>query len=120
MGIEPTYRLPPLRKQLAKSNARFFNVGNQCVIRLLTPLRMGYEDSYVKAFPFDKLIEGMMLPEMILDMVEIIKQAVHQGITVNVIVNNRAGGNAPLIARMIAEKFLPKRHTIPERQKTHW
>ena len=52
--------LPPLRKQLAKADGRFFNAGNECVIRLLTPLDMRYEDSYVKAYPFDKLVEGMM------------------------------------------------------------
>ena len=32
--------LPPLRKQIAKANGRFFNAGNECVIRLLTPLNM--------------------------------------------------------------------------------
>ncbi len=112
--------LPPLRKQLAKADGRFFNKGKEVVIRLLTPLGMRYEEAYAKAHPFDRLVEGMTQPEMILDTVEIMKQAVEQGVTVNVIVNNRAGGNAPLIARMIAEKFLPKRHTIPERQKTLW
>jgi uncharacterized protein YecE (DUF72 family) len=30
--------LPPLRKQLAKADGIFFNAGNECVIRLLTPL----------------------------------------------------------------------------------
>jgi len=38
--------LPPLRKQLTKAGGRFFNAGKQCVIRLLTPLRMRYDDSY--------------------------------------------------------------------------
>ena len=38
--------LPPLRKQLAKANGRFFN--KECVIRLLTPLGMRYDDSYEK------------------------------------------------------------------------
>jgi uncharacterized protein YecE (DUF72 family) len=28
--------LPPLRKQLAKASGRFFNAGNECVIRLMT------------------------------------------------------------------------------------
>jgi hypothetical protein len=32
--------LPPLRKQLAKAGWRFFNGGNECVIRLMTPLGM--------------------------------------------------------------------------------
>ena len=34
---------------------------------------MRYEDSYVKAYPFDKLVEGMMAPEMVLETVEIVK-----------------------------------------------
>jgi len=50
--------LPPLRKQLLKAGGRFFNSGNQGVIRLLTPLRMRYEDSYVQAYPFDRLVRG--------------------------------------------------------------
>jgi uncharacterized protein YecE (DUF72 family) len=58
--------LPPLRKQLTKAGGKFFNASKQCVIRLLTPLRMGYEDSYIQAFPFDKMVEGMLRPEMIL------------------------------------------------------
>ena len=63
--------LPPLRKQLAKAGGRFFNTGNECVIRLLTPLEMRYEDSYMKAHPFDRLIDGMLQPEMVLETVEI-------------------------------------------------
>ena len=30
-----------------------FHSGNKVVIRLITPLRMSYEESYVKAFPFE-------------------------------------------------------------------
>jgi uncharacterized protein YecE (DUF72 family) len=97
--------LPPLRKQLAMAGGRFFNAGNQCVIRLLTPIGMRYEDSYVKAHPFDRLVEGMVQPEMILETVYIMERAVNQGVLINVIINNRAGGNSPLIAQMIAEKY---------------
>lgn len=56
--------LSPLRKQFAKVRAEFFNSGNQAVIRLITPLRMSHEESYAKAFPFDKMIPGMLDPEM--------------------------------------------------------
>jgi hypothetical protein len=112
--------LPPLRKQLAKAGGRFFNAGNQCVIRLLTPIGMRYEDSYLKAHPFGKLIEGMLQPEMVLETIEIMRAAIEQQILINVIVNNRAGGNAPLIARHIAEKFIGKTQLIPKRQKTLW
>jgi hypothetical protein len=100
--------LPPLRKQLAKADGRFFNAGNELVIRLLTPLGMRYEDSYVKAYPFDKMVDGMLQPEMVLETVEIMKGAVEKGVLVNLIINNRAGGNAPLIAREIAERLIPK------------
>ncbi|MFA4906548.1 MAG: DUF72 domain-containing protein, partial [Candidatus Margulisiibacteriota bacterium] len=112
--------LPPMRKQFTKASGRFFNAGKECVIRLLTPLGMRYEDSYVKAYPFDRLIEGMLQPEMILETVEIMKRAIEQGITINVLVNNRAGGNAPLVAKLIAEKFIGKHRVIPERQKSLW
>ncbi len=106
--------LPPLRKQLAKAGGRFFNAGKQCVIRLLTPIGMRYEDSYIQAFPFDKLVEGMLRPEMILETVDIMWQAVNQGMVVNVIINNRAGGNAPLLAQMIAGKFLQRIAPAPK------
>ncbi len=112
--------LPPLRKQLAKADGRFFNAGNECVIRLMTPLGMRYEDSYVKAYPFDKLVAGMMQPEMVLETVEIVKTAIEQGVLVNLIINNRAGGNAPLIAQEIAEKFIPKPTPKSKSQLSLW
>jgi uncharacterized protein YecE (DUF72 family) len=106
--------LPPLRKQLAKAGSRFFNAGRQSVIRLLTPFGMRYDESYIQAFPFDKLVEGMRRPEMIQETVDLMWQAVNQEIVVNLIINNRAGGNAPLMAQMIAEKFLKKSKPAPE------
>lgn len=60
-------RLPPLRKQFAKVRAKFFNPGNQVVIRLITALRMSYEESYAKAFPFDKMVSGLLDQKMIKD-----------------------------------------------------
>ena len=112
--------LPPLRKQLAKADGRFFNAGNECVIRLLTPLGMRYEDSYVKAYPFDKLVEGMLQPEMVLETVEIVKAAIEKGVLVNLIINNRAGGNAPMIAQEIAKKFVPENRSTSRKQGSLW
>ena len=97
--------LPPLKKQFKKSKERFFNSGHQALIRLMTPLDMRYEDAYVKAFPFDKLIEGMLQPRMIEDTVRLMHTTIKRNIQLNLIINNRSGGNAPLIARQIAEKF---------------
>jgi len=97
--------LPPLSKQFSKTKGKFFNSGGDYVIRLMTPLRMSYEDSYAKAFPFDKMKDGMMNPEMIDDAIEIIKEGIRRRKRMNLIVNNRAGGNGPIIAQQIATRL---------------
>jgi uncharacterized protein YecE (DUF72 family) len=112
--------LPTLRKQLAKADGRFFNAGNDSVIRLLTPLGMRYEDSFEKAYPFGKLVEGMLQPEMVLETVEILKGAIEKGVLVNLLINNRAGGNAPIIAQIIAEKLIPKPTPKTKSQLSLW
>ena len=101
--------LPPLRKQLAKAGTEFFNSGKQAVIRLITPLRMSYEESYAKAFPFDKMVPGMLDPEMIEDTAKIVNEGQKDKVQVNLIINNRAGGNAPLIAEKIADRLHKER-----------
>jgi uncharacterized protein YecE (DUF72 family) len=101
--------LPPLWKQFTQSGERFFNSGSQCVVRLITPLRMSYEDSYAKTFPFDKLVDGMLNLEMLEDTVRLILAGVKRKVRMNIIINNRAGGNAPMIAQQIGEKFLAGR-----------
>jgi uncharacterized protein YecE (DUF72 family) len=97
--------LPPLSKQFSKTKGRFFNSGGDCIIRLMTPMRMSYEDSYAKAFPFDKMVDGMMNPEMIDDTIQIIMEGVRQRKRMNLIINNRAGGNGPIIAQKIAKRL---------------
>jgi len=67
-----------------------------------------YEASYKKAYPVDRLVEGMMAPEMVMETGEIVKGAIEKGVLANWIINNRAGGNAPLIAQSIAKKFMPE------------
>ena len=56
---------------------------------------MSYEESYAKAFPFDKMIPGMLDPEMIEDTAKIMNEAIKDKAQVNLIINNRVGGNAP-------------------------
>jgi uncharacterized protein YecE (DUF72 family) len=97
--------LPPLSKQFSKTKGRLFNAGGDCIIRLMTPWRMSYEDSYAKAFPFDKMVDGMVNPEMIDDTINIIMEGVRRRKRVNLIINNRAGGNAPMIAQQIAKRL---------------
>lgn len=98
--------LPPLRKQFAKGDGAFLNKGAECVVRLMTPRNVRYEEAYIKAFPFDKLVDNMMSPGMVEDTAAIVEAAVEQGVHANVIINNRAGGNAPIIAQKVAEKFM--------------
>jgi uncharacterized protein YecE (DUF72 family) len=98
--------LPPLRKQLAKASHTVFNSGRQRIIRLMTPIGTRYEDAYAKAHPFDKLVEGMLQPEMVRETAEIMHTAITDNVETSILINNRAGGNAPIIAQKVAENFL--------------
>ena len=101
--------LPALSKQFALSGKRFLN-RNSCIIRLMTPNGIRYEDAYARAHPFNALIKGMQSPGMVQDTIELINRAIGEQVRINVIVNNRAGGNAPLIVQQIANGFL----AVPE------
>jgi hypothetical protein len=98
--------LPPLSRQFAMSGQKFLNQGEKCIIRLLTPRGIRYEDAYAKAHPFSTLIDGMMDPQMVDETTDIMNSAIEDDVQINVIINNRAGGNAPLIAQKIARQFL--------------
>jgi uncharacterized protein YecE (DUF72 family) len=97
--------LPSLGKQFKRAGERFFNAGRGALIRLMTPIDLRYEEAYARAFPFDKLVEGMLQPGMIEDTVRLMHVAVDQEIRLHLIINNRSGGNAPLVAKQIAEQF---------------
>ena len=62
----------------------------------------------------------MLQPEMILETVEIVKTAIEKGVLLNLIINNRAGGNAPMIAQEIAEKFVGKSRSAAPHQLNLW
>jgi uncharacterized protein YecE (DUF72 family) len=98
--------LPPLAAQFAKSGGRFFNSGRQAIIRLMTPLGSRYEDAYAQAFPFDRLVEGMLQPRMIEETAQLMTTGIKQSVQVNIIINNRAGGNAPRMAQLLTRRFL--------------
>jgi uncharacterized protein YecE (DUF72 family) len=100
--------LPPLGKQLAKAGGKIFNAGKQRIIRLMTPLGMRYEDAYAKAHPFDQIVDEMFHPEMVKETVDLMKKGIEEDVETTVIINNRAGGNAPLIAERIAEEFMSR------------
>lgn len=98
--------LPPLRKQLAKAGNRVFNSGRQRIIRLMTPIGMRYEEAYAKAHPFGKLVEGMLQPEMVRETADLMCMAIEKSVETSILINNRAGGNAPIIAQKVVERFL--------------
>jgi len=98
--------LPPLMRQMKESGGRFLKAGREWVIRLMTPLGMRYEEAYAKAHPFDRIVEGMLQPRMIEQTAQIMKLVTEAGGYAYVIVNNRSGGNAPQIAKMVAQRFL--------------
>jgi uncharacterized protein YecE (DUF72 family) len=98
--------LPQLSRQFAMSAKRFLNKGKQCMIRLMTPRGIRYEDAYAKAHPFSAIVDGMVDPQMIDETVDIMRTAIEDDVQINVIINNRSGGNAPLIAQKIARQFL--------------
>jgi hypothetical protein len=66
---------------------------------------MSYEEPYAKAFPFDKMTPGMLDPEMMGDTVNIVNEAIKDKSQLNLIVNNRDGGNAPLISPKVADRL---------------
>ena len=97
--------LPPLERQFKKSGGHFLNSGRQALIRLMTPRNMRYEDAYEKAYPFNTLVEGMLQPRMIEETVSLVRTGLDQNIQMNIIINNRSGGNAPLVAEKLSEAF---------------
>ena len=70
---------------------------------------MSYEQSYAKAFPFDKMVGGMLDQEMIEDTAKIVNEAIRDNVQFNLIINNPTGGNAPLIAQTIAARLLKQK-----------
>ena len=92
-------------ERVQRAGGRFFNEGGEVLVRLMTPHRLRYEEAFAKAHPFDRLVEGMLSERMLGETVGIMRAAIAAGRHVTVIVNNRSGGNAPLVAELLAERF---------------
>jgi hypothetical protein len=97
--------LPSLRRQAELSEGGLRSEDGAQVIRLVTPRRKTYEETYSAAFPFDAMVEGMLHESTVEETVEIIRGVVQRGSRLYLFINNRAGGNAPLIAQRIAREF---------------
>lgn len=97
--------LPPLSRQVARAGGRWVTAGRVGLVRLMTPIGKRYEEAFAQAHPFDKLVEGMLSPGLVQDTVALMKRAAERELDLYLIINNRAGGNAPLIAQEIGKKF---------------
>ena len=73
------------------------------VIRLLTPLKISYEQAKKRAEPYNKIVGE--LPEMRRDTVELVKKAVVENRRAYVLVNNSAEGNAPLTVEALVDQL---------------
>jgi uncharacterized protein YecE (DUF72 family) len=89
--------MPSLRDQHHRMEEQF--TASFTVLRLLTPLKMSYEAAKKRAEPYTKIVEE--LPEMRRDTVDLVKKAVGEKRTANVLVNNRSEGNAPLMIQAL-------------------
>jgi uncharacterized protein YecE (DUF72 family) len=98
--------LPSLSEQFERVGRSFFNEGGEVLVRLMTPHAVRYADAYAKAHPFDKLVEGMLSERMLREAAAIMRAAIDADRHVTAIVNNRSGGNAPLIVEKLVEEFL--------------
>jgi uncharacterized protein YecE (DUF72 family) len=97
--------LPSLKDQYTLWKEYEASSSDALLIRLITPRNRTYAQSYQDAHPFNRLVDGMMRDDMIEDTVEIIRGVISQGKRTYLLINNRAGGNAPLIAERISQRF---------------
>ncbi len=101
--------LPPLSRQFALSRRKFFNADRTTIIRLMTPLGVRYAEAYARAHPFNTLVDGMLDEDLVEENVALMQEILNEGAKINVIVNNRYGGNAPLVVQKLAERLISMR-----------
>jgi hypothetical protein len=51
------------------------------------------------------MVEGMLPPEMVAETVTLMRKGIEKGVKMKIIINNRTGGNVPLIAKEIVNHF---------------
>ena len=71
------------------------------VLRLLTPLKMSYEEAKKRAEPYNKIVGE--LPDLRRDTLILIKDVVKNNRQAHVLVNNRLEGNAPLTVQALTD-----------------
>lgn len=102
--------LPPIREQWSLAGHRLTSARKEVVARLLTPLRVPYAKAYAAAHPFDKpvpeIVESKGGQDMVLDTVALSIQALKHDSAPIVLLNNRAWGSAPDLARKVAGRLV--------------
>lgn len=105
--------LPSLKEQWRRLEG-FPARDGLAVARLLTPRRVPYEKAYALGYPFDRsvpeLAEDPSVRAMIEETTALMFKAIELGSVLNILVNNRAYGNAPELSREIAGRFLDVAH----------
>jgi uncharacterized protein YecE (DUF72 family) len=92
------FTMPPLaeqHKRMESFTAPF------TVLRLLTPLKMSYEQAKKRAEPYNRIVQE--LPDMRRNTVSLVNQAIGEQRQAYVLVNNRCEGNAPLTIQALAD-----------------
>ena len=74
------------------------------VLRLLTPIGTSYEEAVRANRPYNKIVQP--LPQMRVDTVKLVEQAVAEGRRAYVLVNNRTEGAAPLTIQAIVDAMM--------------
>ncbi len=99
--------MPPLREQHRRLG-RTLTAGFT-VIRLLTPLGLAYAKAVERYAPYTHIVKAQ--PQMRQDTLALIRQALTDGVTPYILVNNRAEGNAPLTIQALANALRENRES---------
>lgn len=100
--------MPPLASQHRTFSRTF--TARFVVIRLLTPLGLSHAEAVRRFSPYSRLIQP--LPQMRVDTLALIRQAVAEQRAAYVLVNNRAEGNAPSTIQALVDALLPAEPTM--------
>lgn len=92
--------LPELGKQWEQAGGF---TGSAAIIRLLTPLRVAYEESYATYHPFAELRDE--ITSMYRDAAFLIREGLGIQLPTILVANNRAGGNANLINSRVRDEL---------------
>ncbi len=99
--------MPPLMEQHERLGGTFS--ASFLVFRLLTPLRVKYEQAVRLTQPYNKIVAE--LPMMRQDTVRLVRQATAENRRSYVLVNNRSEGSAPLTCQALHDLlYEPSRH----------